>query len=618
MISQNNRKVVEKDDVVIKFVGDSGDGMQLIGSMFSETIALAGEDLSTFPDFPAEIRAPRNTIAGVSGFQVHFGFKKVLSPGDLCDVLVAFNPASLKSNLKNVKRGATIIVDENSFDEKIMEVIGYTSNPLFDGSLSEYNVIHAPITTLARETLKPLGVDNKTAEKTKNMFVLGMLFNMFNLPIAATEEYLKKRFAKKPHLIELNMLVIRNGFEFANTIEAIPSIVVPKTQLKPGKYRNIHGNDATAWGLMAAAEKSGLQLFLGSYPITPATEILMELAKHRELGVKTFQAEDEIAGITSAIGASFSGSLACTTTSGPGLSLKSEAMGLAVITELPLVIVNVQRGGPSTGLPTKSEQADLLQVLYGRNSEAPMIVIAASSPADCFYTAYETAKYSLEHMTPAVCLTDGYIGFGSEVMEIPKMSEMPEIKPRIAKARNDSEGKFLPYSRDPETLAREWAVPGTEGLRHRVGGLEKSDVYGEVSTDPFNHEKMMNLRHEKVQRIANKLPLQEFIGSADADMLVVSWGGTKGQVQGAVEEANQQGLRLAHAHFRYINPLPTNTKELLSSFKKILVCELNMGQFVAYLRINFPEIPYLQYNKYQGQPFTVVELVDKFNQILKG
>ncbi len=618
MTAQNNRKVVEKEDVVIKFVGDSGDGMQLLGTMFSETIALAGEDLSTFPDFPAEIRAPRNTIAGVSGFQVHFGYKKVLSPGDLCDVLVAFNPASLKSNLKNVKKGATIIVDEDSFDEKVLESIGYKANPLFDGSLSEYNVIHAPVTTLAKETVKPLGVDNKTAEKTKNMFVLGMLFNMFNLPLKATEDYLHKRFKKKPELIEINLLVIKNGYEFVNTIEAIPSIVVPKTQLKPGKYRNIHGNDASAWGLMAAAEKAGLQLFLGSYPITPATEILMELSKHRELGVKTFQAEDEIAGICSAIGASFSGALACTTTSGPGLSLKSEAMGLAVITELPLVIVNVQRGGPSTGLPTKSEQADLLQALYGRNGEAPMIVIAASSPADCFYAAYESAKYSLEHMTPAICLTDGYIGFGSEVMEIPKMSEMPEIKPRIAKARKDGEGKFLPYDRDPETLAREWAIPGTEGLRHRIGGLEKTNVYGEVSTDPLNHELMVKIREEKIQKIADRLPLQDFSGPSDADILVVSWGGSKGQVQGAVEEGRNQGMKLAHTHFRYINPLPKNTRELLASFKKIVICELNMGQFAAYLRINFPEIPYLQINKVQGQPFTVSELVEKFSNILKG
>ena len=618
MTAQNNRKVVNKDAVVIKFVGDSGDGMQLLGTIFSETIALSGEDLATFPDFPAEIRAPRNTVAGVSGFQVHFGFKKVLTPGDLCDVLVAFNPASLKSNLKNVKKGATIITDEDSFDEKVLEKLGYKANPLYDGSLSEFNVIHAPITSLAKNSLKEMGVDNKTAEKTKNMFVLGMLFNMFSLDLKATDDYLQKRFKKNPELIKINEIVIKNGYEFANTIEAIPSFVVPKTQLKPGKYRNIHGNEATAWGLMAAAEKSGLQLFLGSYPITPATEILMELAKHRELGVKTFQAEDEIAGICSAIGASFAGSLACTTTSGPGLSLKSEAMGLAVITELPLVIIDVQRGVPSTGLPTKSEQSDLLQALYGRNGEAPMFVIAASSPADCFYASYEAAKYSLEHMTPAVCLTDGYIGFGSEVVEVPKMSDLPEIKLRKAKPRKEGEGKFLPYLRDEKTLAREWAIPGTEGLRHRIGGLEKTNIYGEVSTDPTNHELMVKLRAEKVQRIAERLPLQEFTGPADADLLVVSWGGTKGQVQGAVEIARAEGMKIAHTHFRYINPLPKNTREMLASFKKIVVCELSMGQFANYLRINFPEIPYLQYNKVQGQPFTAHELIENFTKILKA
>jgi len=618
MTTQNNRKVVNKDDVVIKFVGDSGDGMQLIGTIFSETIALAGEDLSTFPDFPAEIRAPRNTVAGVSGFQVHFGYKKVLSPGDQCDVLVAFNPASMISNLKNLKPGGTLIVDENSFEEKILEELGYKTNPLYDNSLDAFNVVHAPITSLAKGSLKEMNIDNKTAEKTKNMFVLGMLFNMFTLDLKATDDYLKKRFKKKPELIAINEVVIKAGYNFADTVEAIPSIVVPKTQLKPGKYRNIHGNEASAWGLMAAAEKAGLQLFLGSYPITPATEILLELAKHRELGVKTFQAEDEIAGVCSAIGASFAGSLACTSTSGPGLSLKSEALGLAVIAELPLVVVNVQRGGPSTGLPTKSEQADLLQALYGRNGEAPMLIIAASSPVDCFYAAYESAKYSLEHMTPAICLTDGYIGFGSEVMEIPKMAELPTITPRKAKPRKDGEEKFLPYKRDPETLAREWAIPGTEGLRHRIGGLEKSDIYGTVSTDPVNHEKMVQIRGEKVQRIANRLPLQDFTGPADADLLVVSWGGTKGQVQGAVEEARGLGMKIAHTHFRYICPLPKNTKELLSSFKKIVVCELNAGQFAAYLRINFPEVPYLQYNKNQGQPFTAAELVENFSQILKA
>lgn len=614
MTNESKKRIVEKEDVVVKFVGDSGDGMQLMGTMFSETIALAGKDLSTFPDFPAEIRAPRNTIAGVSGFQVHFGYKKVLSPGDLCDVLVAFNPASLKANLKYVKPGATIIVDEDSFEEKVLETIGYTANPLYDGSLSQYNIIHAPVTTLAKGSVQHLGVDNKTAEKTKNMFVLGMLYNMFSLDLQTTEEYLLKRFKKKPALVEMNMIVIKNGYEFVNTIEAIPSYVVPQTQLQPGKYRNIHGNEATAWGLMAAAEKSGLQLFLGSYPITPATEILMELSKHRELGVKTFQAEDEIAGITSAIGASFAGSLACTTTSGPGLSLKSEAMGLAVITELPLVIVNVQRGGPSTGLPTKSEQADLLQALYGRNGEAPMIVIAASSPVDCFYGAYETAKYSLEHMTPAILLTDGYIGFGSEVFAIPNMADLPEIK--VQKA--DPNKKYYPYDRDPETLVRKWAVPGTENLRHRIGGLEKTNIYGEVSTDPANHELMVNIREEKIQKIADRLPMQDFSGPADADILVVSWGGTKGQVQGGVEAARAQGHSVAHTHFRYINPLPKNTKELLGSFKKIVVCELNKGQFAGYLRMNFPEISLLQYNKVQGQPFTVSELAEQIINKING
>ncbi|NLL28961.1 MAG: 2-oxoacid:acceptor oxidoreductase subunit alpha [Bacteroidales bacterium] len=615
-MGENNRKKITKDNVVVKFVGDSGDGMQLVGTIFSETIALSGKDISTFPDYPAEIRAPRNTVAGVSGFQVHFGSKKILTPGDQCDVLVAFNPASMKSNLANVKIGGTIITDSDSYDEKVLEKLGYTSNPLFDDSLKSYNVVHAPITSLAKESLSSMNVDTKTAERTKNMFVLGMIFNMFDLDLKATDDYLNKRFKKKPELIKINEVVINAGYNFAETIEAIPSFVVPPTKLKKGKYRSIQGNEATAWGLMAAAEKSGLQLFLGSYPITPATDILIELAKHRELGVKTFQAEDEIAGICSAIGASFAGSLACTTTSGPGFSLKSEAMGLAVMTELPLVVVNVQRGGPSTGLPTKSEQADLLQALYGRNGEAPMIVFAASSPADCFYTAYEAAKYSLEHMTPAVCLTDGFIANGTEIMEVPKMSEMATIKPRKAAPRKDTDPRFNPYRRDEKTLAREWAIPGTEGLRHRIGGLEKTDIYGAVSTDPINHEKMVKNRAEKVKRVADYLPLQEFSGQKNADLLVVSWGGTKGQVEGAVCDANELGMNIAHAHFRYINPLPKNTKELLSSFKKILVCELNSGQFAAYLRMNFPEIEYLQYNKVQGRPFTEAELIENFKKIL--
>ena len=614
MTAQSKRNKLEKEDVVIKFVGDSGDGMQLMGSIFSETIAISGNDLATFPDFPAEIRAPRNTVAGVSGYKIHFGHRKVLSPGDLSDVLVAFNPASLKSNLKWVKKGGTIVVDESSFDEKTLEKTGLESNPLTDNSLSSFNVIRVPITQLTRDSVADFGFSGKAADKMKNMFVLGMLYNMFDKDIDPALQYFERKFSKKPELIKANSVVIQTGHQFASTIEAIPSFVIKKTELESGKYRNIHGNDATAWGLMAAAEKSGLQLFLGSYPITPATEILMELSKHREVGVKTFQAEDEIAGITSAIGASFAGSLACTTTSGPGLSLKSEAMGLAIITELPLVIVNVQRGGPSTGLPTKSEQADLLQALYGRNGEAPLIVISASSPVDCFYSAYEAAKLSLENMTPVILLTDGYIGFGSEVMKIPKMADMPEITIPYAKEGE----KYLPYDRDPETLVRKWAVPGTEGMRHRIGGLEKTDGKGEVSTDPLNHEKMVWIREEKVQRLAARLPKQEVYGDKDAEMLVVSWGGTKGQVQGAVDHMRKEGKKIAQAHFRYMNPLPSNTEELLKSYKKVIVPELNSGQFASYLKIKFPDIKTQQYNKVQGQPFTVKELTAKFTEILNS
>lgn len=614
MTVQNKRNTLEKEDVVIKFVGDSGDGMQLMGSIFSETIALSGNDLATFPDFPAEIRAPRNTVAGVSGYQIHFGHRKVLSPGDLSDVLVAFNPASLKANLKWVKKGGTIMVDESSFDEKILKKAGFDTNPLEDNSLSSFNVIRFPLTQLTRDSVADFGFIGKAADKMKNMFVLGMLYNMFDKNIQPALDYFEKKFQKKPELIKSNSFVIQTGYQFASTIEAIPSFVIKKTVQEPGVYKNIHGNEATAWGLMAAAEKSGLQLFLGSYPITPATEILSELSKHRALGIKTFQAEDEIAGITSAIGASFAGALACTTTSGPGLSLKSEAMGLAIITELPLVIVNVQRGGPSTGLPTKSEQADLLQAIYGRNGESPLIVIAASSPVDCFYSAYEASRLSLENMTPVILLSDGYIGFGSEVMKIPKMSEMPEINVPFAKENT----KYQPYDRNEETLVRNWAVPGMEGLRHRLGGLEKTNGKGEVSTDPKNHELMVKIREEKVQKLALRLPDQEVYGDKDAELLIVSWGGTKGQIQGAVDYLRKEGHKIAQAHFKYINPLPKNTIELLLSYKNVMVCELNSGQFASYLRIKHPEVSYLQYNKVQGQPFTVSELSKKFTEILNS
>lgn len=609
------KPTIEKSSIVVKFVGDSGDGMQLTGTLFAETAALSGNDLATFPDFPAEVRAPQNTIAGVSGFQIQFGHEKIYSVGDMCDALIAMNPASLKANLKWAKKGALIITDVDAFNEKTIEKAGYTSNPLEDGTLDQYNVIKAPITTLTKKSLEGVeGVDNKMALRSRNMFVLGMLYYIFDKPLKYTFDFFEKKFKKNPVVLNANKIVLQSGYDYAETVEAIHQIItVPKAAMVKGRYRNITGNVATAWGLMAAAEKARRHLFLGSYPITPATEILMELANHKSLGVRTFQAEDEIAGICSAIGASFAGAFACTTTSGPGLSLKSEAMGLAVITELPLVIVNVQRGGPSTGLPTKSEQSDLLQALFGRNGEAPMIVMAAATPVDCFYAAFEISKLSLEHMTPAILLTDGYLGFGSELFKIPKMSDLPDIKPPFA----DPNKPYKPYERNPETLVRYWAIPGTPGMRHRIGGLEKTNIDGIVSTDPLNHELMVKLREEKVLRIANILPEQELFGDENDDLLVVTWGSTLGVVRKAIEESRDAGMKIAHTHFRYIYPLPKNTEQLLSKFKKILVCELNNGQFVKYLRMNFPHIPYMQKNKVQAQPFTIKELKDEFIKILK-
>ncbi len=607
--------VIQKDAVVVKFVGDSGDGMQLTGTLFSDTAALAGLDLATFPDYPAEIRAPHNTIAGVSGFQVHVGAKKIETTGDLCDVLVAMNPASLKSNLKWAKPGATIIVDENAFEEAAVKKAGYAENPLDNDSLSGYNLVKAPITLLTREAVKDLGIDNKTADRSKNMFALGMLYHLFDWKFDNTFEFFEKKFKSKPAVISANKAVLEAGYNYTETVEALTSVFqVSRAKLEPGRYRNITGNVATAWGLLAAAERSGRPLFLGSYPITPATEILIELAKYKSLGAKVFQAEDEIAGITSAIGASYTGSMAVTTTSGPGLSLKSEAIGLAVITELPLVIVNVQRGGPSTGLPTKSEQSDLYQALFGRNGEAPVVVIAASSSANCFYYAYMAGKIAMEHMTPVILLTDGYLGNGSQLLRIPKVADLPSIHPPIAEA-NDPD--YKPYRRNPETLARKWALPGTEGLRHRVGGLEKEDIYGNVSTDPINHQKMVDLREAKVQKVAEFIPEQEIVGEKEGELLVVSWGGTHGAVSEAVEELQKAGKSVSHAHFHYIMPLPKNTADILGRYKKILVCELNSGQFVNYLRMNHPQYKYLKYNKVQGLPFTVSELVNTINATLE-
>lgn len=608
-------KVISLDEVVVKFAGDSGDGMQLTGSQFSDTCAIIGNDLATFPDFPSEIRAPQGTIAGVSGFQVHIGHKEVHTSGDLADVLVAMNPAALMANMKWVKPGATIIIDIDNFDNKSYKKAGYVEDPLGDGTVEGYNVVKAPITVLTRATLADMDMNVKTVDKTKNQFALGILYWLLNRDLEIANKFLAKKFHDKPSLITANQMVLRAGYHYAETIEALHTtyFIAPAAD-KKGKYRNITGNEAVAWGLMAAAEKAGLELFLGSYPITPASEILQELSKRKHLNVKCFQAEDEIAGICSAIGASYAGALAATSTSGPGLALKGEAIGLAVMTELPLVIVNVQRGGPATGLPTKPEQSDLMQALYGRNGESPVVVIAASSPANCFDYAYKACKIALERMVPVILLTDGYLANGSELWPVPAMKNLPEIKPRFAK-ENDPE--YQPYKRDPETLAREWAIPGMEGLRHRVGGLEKADVTGEVSHNAINHQKMTEYREEKVQRVVDMVPDLEVIGDEKADLLVIGWGGTFGAILSAVEDLREKDYSIAMTHFNYIKPLPKNTADVLKNFKKIIVCENNLGQFANYLRSQHPQFNYIRFNKIQGLPFMVFELKEKFIEILE-
>ncbi len=612
------KDIIRKNDAVVRFAGDSGDGMQLSGTLFSDTSALDGNDIATFPDYPAEIRAPHNTIAGVSGFQVHIG-KNIYSSGDKADVLICMNPASLKSNLKWATKGATIIVDLDTFTEDAIKKAGYETFPLDSDEYSSYNIVKAPITTLTLEAVKDIFTDRKSALKCRNMFALGMIFFIFGKQTTHADEYLQTKFKNKPEVVEANQKVIRAGYNYCENIDVqevpLQRLEVDTAEMPKGKYRNITGNIATAWGLLAAAEKSRLNLFLGSYPITPATDIMVELAKRKSLGARVFQAEDEIAGICSAIGASFAGALACTSTSGPGLSLKSEALGLAVMTELPLVVIDVQRGGPSTGLPTKTEQADLNQALFGRNGEAPCIVVAPSTSANCFYWAFEAARLALETMTPVILLSDAYLGNGSQLFKIPNMSDLPEIHPPFAKP-NDPD--FQPYRRDPKTLVRQWAVPGMDGLRHRIGGLEKTDGKGEVSTDNLNHEKMVHYRKEKIDRLAERLPLQEVYGDEDAELLVVGWGGTHGALKTAVNELRAEGKKVAYTHFHYISPLPKNTEEILRKYKKIVVCELNMGQFVNYLRMNYQGIMFHQYNKVQGLPFEVTELKQEFNKIMNG
>lgn len=609
-------RIIELKNAVIRFAGDSGDGMQLTGSLFSDSTAIVGNDFATFPDYPAEIRAPQGTVSGVSGFQIHFGDMDVHTSGDLADVLVAMNPASLKANMSWITQEAIIIVDTDAFVEKNLKKAGYESNPLTDGSLTGHLVIEAPISTLTKEAVKELQLDNKSAQKSKNMFALGMVFFMFNRELEGTYSFFEEKFKSNPLVVEANKKVLLAGSNFANTIEAIANTYkVDPAPLGKGLYRNVTGNLATSWGFLAAAERSGRDLFLGSYPITPASEILQEISKHKQFSAIAFQAEDEIAGIVSTIGASYAGSLAITTTSGPGLSLKSEAIGLAVMTELPIVIVDVQRGGPSTGLPTKSEQSDLMQALFGRNGEAPVIVMAAESSSDCFYAAYEASKLALEHMTPVILLTDGALANGSEVFRIPKVADLPDIKPPIVKA-NDTD--YQPYRRDDKKLSRYWAIPGTEGLRHRIGGLEKEDITGHVSYDPVNHQKMTQLRKEKVNRVANYIPELSVIGEEEGDLLFVGWGGTYGVMLTAIEELREEGKKLSFVHFKHIMPLPKNTGEVLSKFKRIIVCENNMGQFVSYLQMNYPKFDYLQYNKVQGLPFMVSELKAHFNSLLNS
>jgi 2-oxoglutarate ferredoxin oxidoreductase subunit alpha len=607
--------LIEKENVVIRFSGDSGDGMQLTGMQFSNTSALFGNDVSTFPDYPAEIRAPQGTVGGVSGFQLHFGSTQITTPGDYCDVLVAMNPAALKANLRWVKPGGTIIVNIDAFNDKNLEKAGYTHNPLPEYKQGDYNIIEAPITLLTQEAMKEMNTDNKSVLRTRNMFALGMTYFMFDRPLEHTLQFFDQKFGKKPEVVLANKSVLEAGFHYAETIEALASnrIHVAPAKQEPGIYRNINGNTATAWGLIAAAEKAKLELFLGSYPITPATEILMELAERKDLGVKTFQAEDEIAGICTAIGAAYAGDLAATSTSGPGLSLKSEAIGLAVMTELPLVIVNVQRGGPSTGLPTKTEQSDLMQALYGRNGECPAVVIAASTPSNCFQYAFESAKIALEHMTPVILLTDGFLANGTEPWKIPAMKSLPEIKPPYAK----KDEKYQPYARDEKNLNRFWAIPGTPGLEHRVGGLEKMNITGTVSYIPENHQVMSDLREEKVARIQNITPKQTVYGDEQGELLVVGWGGTYGHLYNAVKNLRQEGHSISLCHFNYINPLPSNVAEIFARYKRIVVCEINFGQFANYLRIKHQQFNYLQYNKLMGLPFTVNELEECFTKILK-
>ncbi len=613
MTQVKEKEVQQLSEVTVRFAGDSGDGMQLTGTQFSDTTAWIGNDLNTLPDYPAEIRAPAGTLYGVSGFQLHFSSNDIHTPGDTPDVLVAMNPAALKKNLPELKKNGTIIVNTDSFDVKNLKLANYTQNPLEDNSLAGYEVYQVPISNLTANALEGMPLSPKDVARCKNFFALGLMYWLYNRPLTNTEEWIKVKFKKKPEFIEANTKALYAGFNFGEMTEIFTTrYKVDPAKLPKGTYRNISGNEATALGFLTSSVKSGLPLFLGSYPITPASEILQYISSYKNFGVKTLQAEDEIAGITSAIGASFAGHLAITTTSGPGLALKTEAIGLAVMTELPLVIINVQRGGPSTGLPTKTEQADLLQAVYGRNGEAPVCVLAARTPRDCFYMAIEASRIALKYMTPVILLTDGYVANGSEPWRIPHPDKLPDISVKFRTDTND----FHPYTRN-EFLARPWAVPGTPGLEHRIGGLEKADITGNVSYDPDNHDKMVRLRDKKIKNIENDIPDLEVDGDESGDLLVLGWGGTYGTLKEAVNRAREMGLKVSHAHTRYIHPLPKNTEKVLKSFKKILIPEINLGQLAKVIRSEYL-IPVEQFNLVRGLPFKVTDILGKITDLLGG
>ena len=609
--------VKELEQVVVRFSGDSGDGMQLAGNIFSNVSATVGNDICTFPDYPADIRAPQGSLTGVSGFQVHIGANRIFTPGDRCNVLVAMNPAALKTQIKFCKPQGLVITDSDSFGAKDLEKAKFTTNNAFEELGIKQEVLEVPISSMCKESLKDSGLDNKAMLRCKNMFALGLVCWLFNRNLKAAENMLRQKFAKKPEIAAANIKVLNDGYNYGANTHASTSTykIESKSPKAKGLYTDINGNKATSYGLIAAAEKAGLELYLGSYPITPATDILHELSKHKSLGIKTVQCEDEIAGCASAVGAAFAGDLAVTTTSGPGVCLKSEAMNLAVVAELPLVVVNVQRGGPSTGMPTKSEQTDLLQALYGRNGESPMPVIAATSPTNCFDAAYMAAKIALEHMTPVVLLTDAFIANGSAAWKLPNLDEYPAINPPYVTP--EMEGTWTPFQRNEKTGSRYWAVPGTEGFMHRIGGLEKSNETGVISTEPENHQKMTLLRQAKVDKIADCIPELEVQGDADAELLVVGWGGTYGHLYSAVEHMRKNGQKVALAHFQYINPLPKNTADVLKKYKKIIVAEQNLGQFAGYLRMKVPGLNINQFNQVKGQPFVTRELVDAFTKLLE-